>query len=236
MSCGHQWKAWTRFRDVRRALEYGKTTKTADIVKYLCSTENYTQKYQFIGFISETKPVNWAKDSQKFHIYINEEGMYELLFSSQKPKAKWFRNHGCNLLFPHILQQLTHKLHVMKIEKHRQSLEEKEQEINDLITNRHVARRRNFDNVLCFIKKISEEAHPYYVIWCRYKQLKKHKRWLRLRYSWMEVVDECHDPNAIDRWCRFKREIIKKPNYCKNHFSLTEEKQAVLETALDVNV
>ena len=39
----------------------------------------------------------------------------------------------------------------------------------------------------------------------------------------MEVADECDDPNAIHQWCRFKREVIKKPNYYKNHFSLTEE-------------
>ena len=52
----------------------------------------------------------------------------------------------------------------------------------------------------------------------------------------MEVSDECDDPNAIHRWCRFKREVIKKTNYYKNHFSLTEEKQALLETTLDVNI
>ena len=52
----------------------------------------------------------------------------------------------------------------------------------------------------------------------------------------MEVDDECDDTNAIHRWCRFKHEVIKKPNDCKNHFSLTKEKQALLETALDVNI
>ena len=54
-------------------------------------------------------------------------------------------------------------------EEHRQSLEEKEQEINDLIANKHVARRGCFDNVLCFIKRNSGEVHPYYVIRCQYK-------------------------------------------------------------------
>ena len=52
----------------------------------------------------------------------------------------------------------------------------------------------------------------------------------------MEVADECDDRNAIHRWNRFKREVIKKPNYCKNHFSLMEEKQELLETALDVTI
>ena len=38
------------------------------------------------------------------------------------------------------------------------------EEIDDLIANRHGARRGCFDKVLCFIKKNSKEAHPYYII------------------------------------------------------------------------
>ena len=52
----------------------------------------------------------------------------------------------------------------------------------------------------------------------------------------MEVVDKCDDPNAIDRWNRFKCEVIKKPNYYKNNFSLAKEKRELLETALDVTI
>ena len=106
------------------------------------------------------------------------------------------------------------------------------EEIDDLIANRHVARNGCFDNVSCFIKKNSGEVHPYYIIRCQYRQLEKHKLWLKLRYPNMEMADECDDPNAIHRWCRFKPEGIKKPNYYKNHFNLTKKKQALLETAL----
>ena len=65
---------------------------------------------------------------------------------------------------------------------------------------------------------------------------RKHKRWLKLHYPNMKVTNKCDDPNAIHRWCRFKREVIKKPHYHKKHFSLAEEKQALLETALDVTI
>ena len=102
--------------------------------------------------------------------------------------------------------------------------------------NRHIARRGCFDNVLCFIKKNSGEVHPYYIIRCQYKQLEKHKQWLRLRYPNMEVADKCDDPSAIHWWNRFKREVIKKPNYCKNYFRPTEEKRELLETALDITL
>ena len=109
-------------------------------------------------------------------------------------------------------------------------------EIDDLIANRLVTFRGSFDNVLCFIKKNSREVHPYYVIRCQYKQLEKHKQWLKLRYPNMEVADKCDDSNAIHRWNWFKREVIKKPNYYKNHFRLTEEKRELLEIALDVTI
>ena len=48
--------------------------------------------------------------------------------------------------------------------------------------------------------------------------------------------DKCDDPNAIHGWCGFKYKVINRPNYHKNHFSLMEESQTLLETALDVNI
>ena len=39
-------KPWTRAREVYRVLEYGKATKTTDIVNHLCSRENYAHKWQ----------------------------------------------------------------------------------------------------------------------------------------------------------------------------------------------
>ena len=68
------------------------------------------------GFTAAGKPVDWPKDLQKYDIYTNEEGMYELLFSSQQPKVKNFRKHCFNVFFPHVRQQLSHKSHAMEIE------------------------------------------------------------------------------------------------------------------------
>ena len=68
-----------------------------------------------------------------YDIYANEEGMYELLFSSQQPEAKDFRRNCCNVLFPHVRQQLTSKMkedHQQAIDgiqgKHQQVTEEKD--------------------------------------------------------------------------------------------------------------
>ena len=45
------------------------------------------------------KHTDWRKDSQKYDIYTDEEGMHELLFPSQQPKAKDFRRHCFNIYF-----------------------------------------------------------------------------------------------------------------------------------------
>ena len=87
--------------------------------------------------------------------------MYELVFGSQQPKAKEFRKHCCNVMFPHVRQQLTNKMK----EDYQQAIEEKDnqiqaledtneenqqkilrvnEEINDIIANRHIARRGCF--------------------------------------------------------------------------------------------
>ena len=142
-------KPRTSIREVCRVLEYGKATKVSDIVKHLCSREDYAHKLQLTWFFSETKLVDWPKESQKYIItlmmkgcmscylplYTDEEGMYELLFSSQQSKAKDFRRHCCNVLFPHVREQLTNKMK----EDNQQAIEEKDAAIallNDDLKNR----------------------------------------------------------------------------------------------------
>ena len=81
-------KPWARAREMSRVLGYNK--KTANVVKNHCSKENYAKKYQTSSVLTAATRVNWPKDSQKFDIYINEEGMYELVFfqvNSQRQKT-----------------------------------------------------------------------------------------------------------------------------------------------------
>ena len=94
-------KPWTRAKEVCRALEYEKATKAAHVIKTFCSDKNYAQKYQMSDVVSEST-LDWPKDSQKYDIYINEEGMYKVVFGSHQPKAKAFKRHCCNVMFPHI--------------------------------------------------------------------------------------------------------------------------------------
>ena len=39
-----------------------------------------------------------------------------MVFGSQQPRAKAFRKHCCNVLFPHVWQQLSDKSNTMEIE------------------------------------------------------------------------------------------------------------------------
>ena len=39
------------------------------------------------GVVSPNTPLEWPKNSQPDEYYINEEGMYEVLFGSQQQKA-----------------------------------------------------------------------------------------------------------------------------------------------------
>ena len=64
-------KPWRRAREVYRALKYGKATRITDIVKRLCSKENYTQKYRLAGFVSETRPRKLAKRFAKIQ-YLHQ--------------------------------------------------------------------------------------------------------------------------------------------------------------------
>ena len=97
-------KHWTRGREPVQALGYSKHTKTAHVIKDLCTAENIRQKDQLISVLSDSTPVQWPSDSQKYDLYINEEAMYELGFTSQQDKAKHFRKYCFNILFPQLRQ------------------------------------------------------------------------------------------------------------------------------------
>ena len=92
-----------------------KTSKTVSIIRAHCSPENIIQKYQTSSVHDVCTPINWPKDFQKFNIYTNEKGMYELLFSSQQPRVKDFRRHCCNVLFTHVWHQLSDKVYAVEI-------------------------------------------------------------------------------------------------------------------------
>ena len=98
------------------------------VVRHHCTRENFQRKHELSVVPTVSTTVNWPRDSQKLDLYINEEVMYELLFSSQQPKTKDCRRHCFNVLFPEIRRQLTNKMK----EEHEQAIEEKDNQIQTL--------------------------------------------------------------------------------------------------------
>ena len=266
-------KQWSRAKEICQSLNY--TKKTPDVIVDHVSLENRAYKYQLTEFPETGKLVKWPTDSRKDEYYINEEGMYELAFTSQQKEAKEFRKYCFNTLFPQIrdhFEQLAinvkdrehqlaiedmgreHQLaiedvgreHQLAIEdmgrEHQQVIEEKDDEIHNLVRNRHVPHSGNIDNILCVVAKNNPDEtkpgrHPYYMIRSQKKALPKHLNILRDKYPNMIVKEpECDDPNAVHCWNRFKTDILTKHNYYRNHFSLPEEVRELFEGMFNIDM
>ena len=250
-------KHWTRAKEICKSLKYEK--KTGNVIRDHVSNENTRYKCDFISVPETGTPVLWPADSQKYDLYINEEGMYELAFTSQQNLAKEFRKYCCNTLFPQIrdhFEQLAingkdrehqlaiedvrreHQLAIANREReHQQVIEEKDDEIQNLIQNRHVPHIGEHDNILCAIdKNIAEEHHPYYMIRCQRMRLQKRINILRAKYPDMIIKRPEYDAaNAVICWVRFKQ-YIGRENYHRNHFSLDEDSRDVFEDTFDIQM
>ena len=168
-------------------------------------------------------PINWPKNLQKFDIYTDEEGMYELLLSSQQPKAKDFKRHCCNVLLPHVRLQLTSKMK----EENQQAIKEKDATIaflNDDLKNRKyeilglqgeirardqqiAALQRRYvgylsdedkNNGICTITKNNDEAECPYISISGPSCYRRHKvRVLLTRNKGSTLFADVGTPNSI---------------------------------------
>ena len=122
-------------------------------------------------------------------------------------------------------------------------IERCENRIQDLITNRHFPRSRDIDTVLAAVEKNCNEdcgkggRHQYCMVRCQDRALKNQLELLRVKYPSMEVKEpKCKAANAIHFWNWFKRDILGKVNYYKNHFSLPEEHREFFEDLFDIEI
>ena len=119
-------KLWIFAREVCRALKYEKAVR--GVVRYHCTSQNIQHKNQLSIVPTAGTTGNWPRYLPRLHLYINEKGMYELLFFSQQPKPKEFRRHCCNVLFHHVRQQLPNKMK----EEHQQAITNRENQIQTI--------------------------------------------------------------------------------------------------------
>ena len=82
-------KPWAVAREVCRALEYGKATKNADIVKRLCSRNNYAHKWQLTELF--LKRTSWIGQGIREKMTITSMGKgctsWYFQVNSQKQKT-----------------------------------------------------------------------------------------------------------------------------------------------------
>ena len=78
-------KDWCRAKEVCKTLGYKRGTD--DVPRTHCSGENPSHKYALKGGSATAPPLEWPKDSQKYDLYINEEGLKKLVLTSQQPEA-----------------------------------------------------------------------------------------------------------------------------------------------------
>ena len=171
----------------------------------------------------EVKPSLSRRDDifllHKEKVLLKEPGLYCFLSRCKRDEAEPFMEWVVETVLPREARKLAsaidekdNQIQALEFrnEEHQHKILGLNEETNDLIAHRHVARRGCFDNVQCFIKKNSGEVHPYYVIQCQYRQLEKHKRLLKLRYPNMEVAEECDNQNANHQHAKHS---IPKPTY-----------------------
>ena len=164
--------------------------------------------------------LNWPSDLRKDNYYLNEEGMYELLFSKQ-PLAKKLRKHCCNVMFPHIRQQLTDKM----VEEHQRAVTVLKEDIQHkdepivIYENRIAHLRQRYvdhakdpglDNIVIIVRKhtTSEEDlnfHlPYYISRIQRRKWYVKLRWLERHFPDHEVIVEIDNPNSIHAFNRLE--------------------------------
>ena len=214
------------------------------------SIENKRYKHELKGRAKSAHPLEWPKNSQPGDYYINEEGMNELIFTSQQHRAKAFRKYCCNELFPQVRKLLVDKM-----------LEEKDTQLailNDDLTesqklviglhgeirakDQEIARRETEcvrlrersvdhcqdpgkDNVVMIIRKHTGEEddrceYPYYIARIQRRAISKKRRWLLEKFPRSEEIVVIDNPNSVHAFNRLEEEGHVERYGC--HFRLVD--------------
>ena len=155
-------KHWSRAKEICQSLNY--TKKTPDVIVDHVSLENRAYKYQLTDFPETGKLVKWPTDSRKDEYYINEQGMYELAFTSQQKEAKEFRKYCCNTLFPQIRQKLVDIDLESSNWRHQLAIEDMGREHQQAIEAKDTALAMVNDD-------LDESQREYAILEYRYEQL-----------------------------------------------------------------
>ena len=236
--------------DVWRAIGYNKEAGVKQMQRLI--PERY--KMRFGDALPEVEKVDNIVHLHHDTVLLKEPGLYCFLLRCGKPEAEPFMEWVCEEVLPRETRKLAAEIKEKDIQLALLSDDLRQLEFNNVglqgrakdqeierrmdenadLRQRYVPRRKEIDNVLCFIDKKADERHQFYVIRCQRRRLEHHKKCLRNRYPNMIILGECADANAVHRWCRFKQDTIQ--DFYRNHFNLDEEGRELFETAFDIAV
>ena len=91
-------------------------------------------------------------------VLLKEPGLYCFLLRCKKSRTKPFMEWVVETVLPREVQKLALVIEGKdnQIQAHQQKILRLDKEIDDLIKNRHIARREYFDNKLCLLKRIAK--------------------------------------------------------------------------------
>ena len=111
-----------------------------------------------------------GEDIFKDTTLLKEPGFYCFLLLCKKPRAEPFMEWVVETVLSREARKLASAIEEkdnqmqtleLRNEEYQHKIFRLNEDINDLIAHRYVARRGYFDTVLCFIKKYSGKVHPY---------------------------------------------------------------------------
>lgn len=172
---------------------------------------------------------------QPHTIFINESGLYSLIFNSKKEDAKKFKKWVTSEVLPSIRKTGEYKL--------KQQLYEKTEKIEDLnnkieiMKSDVVPRTQNSKLINYFILiKLNDNQcqFTYYVIRCQVAYLKTALNKVKLKHQNCEELLRLYDPNSINFYNRIKEEFISELKFHGNYFRLHDLKYNEEELLKDI--
>ena len=195
-----------------KILEYQDTTQAI--------RKNVDEDDKMIPFergVNQTPPLNMQPNT----VFINESGLYSLIFKSRLPAAKQFKKWVTRQILPSI-----RKTGKYILQNQIDNLNDQIQDLGDQIRRIRVdviskPINERFLHTFTLLKTNDPESYDYYVIRCqRINRLKMINRLLR-KHPYGEIFMELeYNPNSISLFNKIKEELNTYLCFHGNYFDI----------------
>lgn len=228
---------WFKAKDVAGVLGY-KDPKVA--IKDNVSTEN---KVNFIDLQGEVGDFPFT--IQPNTIFINEPGLYKLIFRSKMQVAERFTDWVTKEVLPSIRKYGEYKIkerYIPIIRNLNRQLIERDNQIGQLtnqienITPDITPRTQNRQLLPKFIllNLFDPESYDYYVIRCQKRIVNKRLHVIQDRHPNSQVILELeYDPNSVNLYNRMKERLADRLRFDGNYFDIMDDDEYLEEDLIN---